>query len=263
MKTLSARLASLPVLTCALLLTAQAGAAELRVAFSSSRPPFSFHDDKLGDTGIEVDLMRAALERMGYAMKIMIVPNSRLRRAVAAGSADIASAVHERGPDGKGVYYSDDFIEYRNVAIGKQGRQLDIRSLLDLGGHSFAIWQNGWRDLGPVFQAIYQPDPSGRFRHNYHESASQENQCRMFWANRVELLIIDRAVFDWFRGKLAASLPTAEAVRYYDIFPRTTGYPAVFHDRALRDRFNLALRQLRQNGDYQRIERRYRSGERD
>ena len=161
MKTLSARLASLSILTCALRWMAQAGAAELRVAFSSSRPPFSFHDDRLGDTGIEVELMRAAQVRMGYAMNIMIVPNSRRRRAVAAGSADIASAVHERGPDGKGVYYSDDFIEYRNVAIGKQGRQLDIRSLLNLGGHSFAIWQNGWRDLGPCSRPSTNPTLPG------------------------------------------------------------------------------------------------------
>ncbi|OHX14092.1 substrate-binding periplasmic protein [Chromobacterium sphagni] len=239
---------------------AQASDRVLRVVFSSGRPPFSFHDAKLGDTGIEVDLMRAALQRLGYAMKTAIVPNSRLLLAVAGGQADIASAVHEHGADEKGLYYSDNFIEYHNVAIGKQDRRLDIRSQLDLSGHSFAIWQHGWRDLGPTFQAIYQPDPSGRFRYNYHETASQENQCRMFWANRVELLIIDRTVFSWFRDKLASSLPTDAAVTYYDIFPQNTAFPAAFRDKTLRDRFNQALRQLRQSGDYPRILARYRLG---
>ncbi|MEO2216304.1 transporter substrate-binding domain-containing protein [Chromobacterium vaccinii] len=236
----------------------QASGRELRVVFSSGRPPFSFHDGKLGDTGIEVDLMRAALQRLGYSMKTAIAPNSRLLLAVADGQADIASAVHEHGADGKGVYYSDGFIEYHNIAIGKRERRLDIRSQQDLARHSFAIWQHGWRDLGPAFQAAYQPDSSGRFRRNYHETASQESQCRMFWANRVELLIIDRTVFSWFRDKLASSLPTGSAVAYYDIFPQSTVFPAAFRDKALRDRFNQALRQLRQSGDYQRILARYR-----
>ncbi|AUH52286.1 hypothetical protein CXB49_16435 [Chromobacterium sp. ATCC 53434] len=241
-------------------LSARASGRELLVVFSSGRPPFSFHDDKSGDTGIEVDLMRAALQRLGYSMKTAIAPNSRLLLAVAGGQADIASAVHEHGTDGKGVYYSDGFIEYHNIAIGKRERRLDIRSQRDLDGHSFAIWQHGWQDLGPAFQAAYQPDPSGRFRGNYHETASQENQCRMFWADRVELLIIDRTVFSWFRDKLAASLPTGAAVSYYDIFPQSTVFPAAFRDKALRDRFNQALRQLRRNGDYQRILARYRLG---
>ncbi|UTH74911.1 ABC transporter substrate-binding protein [Chromobacterium sp. IIBBL 290-4] len=230
----------------------------LRVAFSSQRPPFSFYDDKQGDTGIEVDIMRAALNKMGYELKPIIVPNSRLILEVAKGKADIASAVHEHGADRPGLYLSDGMVEYDNIVIAKKKRRLSIRSLTDLMQHDFVIWQHGWQDLGEPFRAAFQPDRNGRFRANYHETANQESQCKMFWANRTELIVIDRTVFSWYRKKLEASMPTGEDLSFFPLFPQATQYPAAFRSMALRDRFNQELKALRKSGEYQRIVSRYR-----
>ncbi|MBI3284420.1 MAG: transporter substrate-binding domain-containing protein [Burkholderiales bacterium] len=231
-------------------------ARELRAIFNTDKPPFSFRDERGVNTGIEVDLMRTLLARMGHTLTVRTVPNNRLLVELITGQADIAVTVS--GSDDEQLFFSDDFITFVNVAISKKSRNVSMRGIADLGNYTFVIWQRGWRDLGPEFESIYKPDASNRFRSNYYEVDSQEVQSRMFWLNRTDLIVVDKTIFQWYQRILANTLKIDEEVVYHDIFHSRTGFPVAFRDRKLRDRFNQELRKIRADGTYQKILDKYK-----
>ncbi len=228
----------------------------VRVTFNTDKPPFAFRDDKGQAAGIEVDVLRTALARMGHTMRASTVSKSRLLMTVGT-EADIAASV--QGKDSSNVFFSDNFVEYSNVAISRKASHVRIDSLADLDGQRFVIWQRGWADLGPAFQAKYQPDAQGRLRDNYFQSSTQDVQARVFWAGRVEVIVIDRTIFEWYRRELGkAGVKVDDALVYHDIFKSTTGFAAAFANARLRDQFNATLKTMRADGSYQEILNRYK-----
>jgi len=230
-------------------------ARELVVAVSAEKPPFTLETPK-GEAGIEVDILSQTLALAGHTVNIIILPPSRMLPCLARHRCDVAAA--SAGHDGHGFYYSEPFIRYRNVAVSKHARHLQLTSVRDLARYSFAIWQNGWRDLGTDFKHTYHPDAAGQFRWNYHETPSQQDQNRMFWANRVDLLIIDQTMFGWYRKRLSRSMDTSDPVDIHAVFGKDTCFDAIFRDPALRDDFNAGLATLQRNGGYRAILARYR-----
>ena len=254
MKFISARVLAVAAIAAAL--TPALQAAEVKAAFATDKPPFSFKDASGANVGIEVDVIRTALDRMGNTTKAQIVPNVRLPAAIKAGEVDIAAAV--QGKDGDGAFFSDTFVEYVNVAISKKSKNIDVKTPADLDKYSFVIWQEGWRDLGPQFEATYKPDAGGKFRPNYKQANNQAAQSEMFWGDRVDLIVVDKTIFEYYRKQLAATFKTSDEVVYHDVFKSRTGFPAMFKDAALRDKFNKTLSTMRSDGSYEAILKKYK-----
>ena len=70
-------------------------------------------------------------------------------------------------------------------------------------------------------------------------------------------VVIDRAIFRWYRQKLQHKLNTAEAVDIHTIFPVRSYYGIVFARSEVRDAFNQGLGLLRKNGRHQALISRY------
>lgn len=235
---------------------ASVAAAPLLVAFNADKPPFAFVDAGGKAAGSEIDILRTALERLGHQMSPVAMSKARLALAVKAGSADVGLSV--QGSDGDGLYYSHYFSKFENVAISRKADRVSLRSLGDLDKYRFVIWQGGWNDLGPSFAARYKPDAHGRFPPNYVQSSSQEQQSRAFWNRRVEVIVVDRAIFAWYRRQLAGTVNVEGELVFHDIFDSTTNYGAVFADKGLRDRFNGALKAMHDDGSLRQILARYK-----
>jgi polar amino acid transport system substrate-binding protein len=232
-------------------------AVDLRVTFNTDKPPFSYQDKKGKATGIEVDVMREVLARCGYGMRAIQVSKARLLAAVRSGEADAAASV--QGKDNGELYFSNDFIEYANYAISHKDRHIHLDRIEDLDRHSFVIWQRAWADLGPEFEAKYKPDAAGKFPSNYFQGSTQEAQSRIFWAKRVELIVVDKTIFDWYRRELAAGgIKVDEEVVFHDIFKSQTGFAVAFKSGVLRDKFNQMLTSVRTDGTYQKILSKYK-----
>jgi polar amino acid transport system substrate-binding protein len=225
-------------------------ATELKVAFVTDRAPYCFKDNGV-DSGIEIDLIRAALAPFGYTLKPILVPKVRLALIVKTKEADIAATI--QGIDGDGLFFSDDYIQFHNHAVSKKKNGIKINTLVDVDKYNFIIWQGGWKNLGAEFEASYRPDATGKFRANYNEAHSQLNQARMFWAERAELVIMDKKIFEHFKKLLRSEYDTSEEVIFHDFSKKQTNYSAVFHNLELRNQFNEGLRRIRANGSYQAI----------
>jgi len=236
-------------------LTALASADELVAVYQGSRPPFSFRDAQGKAGGIEVDVVTEALRRAGSGVTFRETPNVRLLPFREGDGVDLAVSV--RGSDGRGVYFSDEFITFHNIAISRRDRHIVLKTIADLDRYTFAIWQNGWRDLGPAFEARYRPGADGRFPSNYFQPSNQQAQNKMFWFGRVDVIVVDKQVFEWYRKQFSTEFNTQVALDYHAIFAATTGFKVGFRDRALRDAFNRALIDMRKDQTYSRILARY------
>lgn len=231
-------------------LLSSAYATEIRVAFASDRPPYCFKDNGV-DSGIEVDLIRAALRPFGHTVLPVIVPKTRLAITLKAGQADMSATI--QGADGDGLFFSDVYLNFHNYAISKKRKGIQISNLRDVDNYSFIIWQGGWGNLGTLFKETYQPDQAGKHRANYIEAHSQLNQSKMFWADRADLIIVDRKIFEHFRKLLRSEFNTAEEVQFHDIVTGPTSYQTAFRNPDLRDQFNQGLKKIRTDGSYQAI----------
>lgn len=225
-------------------------AAEIKVALVSDRAPYCFKIND-ADSGIEIDLIRAALKPSGHTVKPVIVPKARLLMILKDGEADMSATI--QGTDANGLFFSEPYINFHNQAISKKKKGVEVRTLTDLDKYSFIIWQGGWQNLGPQFEATYKPEASGKFRANYNQAHSQLNQAKMFWADRTDLIIVDKKIFEHFRKQLRNEFKTEEEVVFHDIFKSQTSYQSAFRNKELRDQFNEGLKKIRADGTYQLI----------
>lgn len=227
-----------------------AAAAELKIAFATDRPPYCFHKDNL-DQGIEIDLLRQIMAQAGHTIKIITIPKIRLIKTVKDKEVDAAATVQDNKDTQ--LYFSDPYLEFQNLVISKSSRAIELHSLQDLKQFSFIIWQGGWKNLGAEFEATYRPDTNGIFPKNYNQAFNQLSQNKMFWADRVQLIIIDKTIFEHNKRQLASEFDTSVPLTYHDLIKTKTAYSVVFNDANLRQQFNEGLKKIRSNNTYQKI----------
>lgn len=241
-----ARLGLLLAAMC--LSTASALAAELRMAFGEKIPPFSF---PATDSGIEIETYREALALRGHTLKPVYYAFARVPMAFKSGEVD--AAMTDLGEDLRpfGGHYGDSAVLYDNVLFTLSQRQLKIRSPADLAGLTVISFQGAAKRFPEWLERVQQ---AGLYR----ELNDQAAQVRMLMAGRVDVVLSDRHIFQYFsqqaRKQGLAVLPVEE---HRFTTPRPEDYRPVFRDPKMRDDFNAGLKQLRTSGRLQEIYRRY------
>jgi polar amino acid transport system substrate-binding protein len=225
-------------------------AAEIIVAFAGDRPPFSFRQNGQ-DVGIEIDLVKLIMSNAGHTVKVVTIPKIRLIKSVREKEVDAGATVQEISDDK--LFFSDRYLDFQNTVISKAKHDIKLKSMSELKNYSFIIWQDGWRNLGPDFEAEYRPDANGIFPKNYNQAFNQLSQNKMFWADRVQLIIIDKTIFEHHKSILSKEFDTSVPLTYHDLIKSKTSYTVVFNQAALRDQFNEGLKKIRANGSYQKI----------
>jgi polar amino acid transport system substrate-binding protein len=231
--------------------TVDARAEELVIAFSLDTPPYVMDE---GKTGIEIDIVRAALAPKGYTFTVRQMPYGELADAVKEEGVDAAATVTKLD---NGTFYSDEYITFHNAAISKKSAGLTIDSIEDLKGKSILAWENAYEDLGPKFATLFSPDVKAPYREKYREIANQKNQVEMFWKGEAEVIVIGEAVMKWFTQELADEVDTKAPLVDHKIFPADTKFRISFQSERVRDDFNAGLKQLQASGEYEKIYARY------
>lgn len=227
------------LLAALLPLTAQADV--VRVAVGLALPPYVIADE---NRGAELDIVREALALRGHKTEAVYVPFRKFVPMVVDGEVDAALTLSEdSGADS--LFYSDSHITYQNMAIGLSERQLKVDSIADLGRY----WVMGFHDakkyLGEEYAAMAEKSP------HYSETSRQKSQISMLFSERVDLVVSDKNIFNWYRRQLN-KVEYSRPVTYYPLFP-PNHYKVGFNKEALRDDFNLGLKQLKDSGRYNQI----------
>lgn len=219
----------------------------LKIAFGEKRPPFVYEENNKWK-GFEIDIVREALKYKGHTLSNEVhFSNKRLERALEFG-CDGAASVQEIGD---GMFYSDDFISYKNYAISKKKDSIKIEKIEDLTKYSTVAWQNAYINLGEEYTKYFGPESKDLKK--YREFVNQSNQNKFFWLGRAQVIIVDKSIFQWYQKELAEKYYTNMEIVYHNIFPEETIYLVKFKSKKIRDDFNIGLKYLKETGKYREL----------
>jgi len=231
------------------LISFSADSQTLKVAFGNVRPPYIIEEKGLL-TGIELDVVKEALLLSGYKIEHAQLPTKRLGLAIQKMGFDIAVGVDTQDPR---FFYSDEYIEFKNYAVAKASRNVKLTSIENLKNYTVGAWPLAWQQCGAKYKALFSPNKEGVFHEGYFEPVTAEGQARMFWMDRIDVSVLNKITFNYYKNFLKKSLNTSADVVYYDIFPDKVKYFVAFKDEKVRDDFNNGLAKLRRNKRYNRI----------
>lgn len=228
-----------------LLLLAQQGmlaAAPLTVLVGQQKPPYI---NTANISGYEVELLAEVVSRMGYEPVFLFVPNARIKPLLLQGEGDIAS-LQPVANEEAGLFYSNPYIRYQNVAISLANDKLVIGHSSDLGRYSVLAFQNARLVLGPDYTDM------ARISANYRETVDQQAQLTMLLSKRVQVVVMDRNIFNYYR----LQHDDAQEMAIHPLF-NTTVYRAAFRDAKVQRAFDRALLSVILDSWYQRLQRKY------
>ena len=215
----------------------------LKVGFGIGKPPYVFHESK---TGIEIDLVKRIFSELKHDFKQRFFHFNYLQTSVIKGKVDIAVGVAIKND---GLYYSNGFTMYKNVAIAREKLDESKINFEKFIGLRVGGWKNASKNLGEEFKTAVD---SKSFK--YYEYPNQKNQNIAFWNNKLDIIIIDQTIFEWYRKTLNTS--ELKEIYTYPIFKEKYTYVS-FKDKKIRDEFNRVLSELKKSGEYDRIVRSY------
>ncbi len=224
-----------------------ATSAEVAVAFSPYKPPYVIGKEH---RGLEIDIVREALENVGHTLKIDYFDRQFSRNAIAFGRTDAAAGLKIDNDD---LFYSDIYISFQNTIISHADAKIKLESIADLKGRRFSAWRNAYQNLGEEYKTATENGTSP----SYLEYDNQLIQNKMFWSRRIDLLVIDQYVFNWYRQRLSEDFITTGEIANHPLLPLQTHYRLGFKAPSYRDDFNRGLKQLIDSGRYDELKDRY------
>ena len=218
--------------------TAWAAPPVLHVALGETKMPYVSSDNQ---SGIEYDIVTQALRLAGYKVKIEYLPNKRALLEFRDGQLDGVIS-------NTGNYLSEPYIAYQNMAITLCQKQINIDSIKALAPYQVTAFHNASQYLGADFAKI----ASNKI--NYRELSPQKLMNRMLLAARFDVAISDINIFKYEHKKID---PLGnQALCPFAIFPPTL-YRLEFREPIVRDRFNVALKNFREQGLYEQLAKKY------
>lgn len=238
------------------LIPAQSLAQDFKVAFGVGRPPYSYSDQGTA-RGIETDIVKAILRRMGVALEEKSMSVCRIEAESKHGNTFDAVVGVPPGKDVHGRYYSKSIAVFENSLITLRSRKFNLKKISDLDGLSVGVWHNARYELGKEFRKVFAPKANGRMPESYREYSRQEEQVKSLWNGEVDAIVVDRLIFEWLRVSLPGQVNAGAEVDVFDLFPVQNHSHVVFKEQRIRDIFDKELRRLYRSGEYEQIVRTY------
>ncbi|UXD89045.1 substrate-binding periplasmic protein [Thalassolituus hydrocarboniclasticus] len=228
------------LLSLLLTVTLRSHADTIRMAVGLALPPYVIATE---NRGMELDIVREALALGGHQLLPVYVPFARVPDSFKLGHADAAMTVTEAA--GLAAFYSDEHIEYRNTVVALAERGLTITAFSDLLDYSLLAFQNASHYLPAAYQTM------AAHHQDYREIAQQNIQVAMLFSGRIDAIVLDINIFNYYRRQ-ERKIDVSAEVQFFMLFP-PTHYKIAFARQSWRDDFNRGLQQLRSSGRYQQI----------
>jgi|GEM_PF-830276 len=222
-------------------------------------PPYEYSDGGNID-GITVRIVREAFLRMGYVIKLEMLPWSRALNAVQTGRIDGVFQLLKRHERETYILYSNEVLmKEAVVAFTLPGRQVNydgtVESLSDraLGvrqDFSYGLEFDQAREQGVLRKVV--------------SSVSPQTLLKLLYEEKIELMIGDHYTVPHLHQQLYPQQPALQALS-----PSITkndsyfGFTRSRHPLQLRDKFDRTLKTMKEEGSYHRIIERWRQETRD
>lgn len=224
----------------------------LEITFGVFRPPYVYEKK---DVGLDVEVTQAIFNEMGRSFKSSHSPNQRAWKELELGRIDGMVGVSPEKDHGD-LYFSAPILFYDNVAISKAKKKIKLDKISDLKELRFLSFEKAHRYLGPEYEEVMRSVKRDT------DVSSQLSQNKLFWSDKVDVIILDLHVFEHYRKQLKSEMNTTDEVVVHRIFsPKASWRCVVFRDRNVRDEFNKGLTKIKANGTYQKILDKYLKAE--
>ncbi len=217
---------------------------ELTLAVGLTLPPYNIPET---DSGIELDIVREALEPKGYTIKPKYVPFARRNLELSNRKVDGVLTINT--DSGIDAFYSDEHLVCQNVVVSLKENALTINNVQDIADKRVVAFQDATIYLGKDFADMAQANKK------YKEIANQNLQINLLYGHRVEAIVLDKNIFYYLR-KGNKQVDTAQPITMHRIF-KPTPFRVAFLNKKVRDDFNEGLRELRKTGRYNEIVQKY------
>lgn len=229
---------------CLCLIVSFAVQARTLVMGTSNGPPYMI---QATDSGLDIDIPREALKRMGYDLSVRYASLARAQMEVQSRRIDLMAPLAVSGVDG--VFMSEPYIYYRAAAFSLKKNHLTINNVRDLQQYRVMTFQGAKGYFGEEFVEAVRKAPL------YSEIYKLSLLPRLLFAGRTDVVVLDYYIFKHFSHLLEEQNRLPELF-VHDIFPRVPASVA-FHNKALRDEFNRGLAAIKRDGTYDQILQKY------
>lgn len=217
---------------------------EIKVGVGLALPPYIIQGS---NSGIEVEILQQALPA-SYKTKLIYLPFARVPISLTDGTADAVLTINESSGV-KDAFYSNSHIKYQNVVLSLKSKNLKISKISDLSKLSIVAFQDATAYLGADFAAMAKANAK------YSEIPEQDNQVKMLFASRADVIITDINIFKYFKSKIT-DIDVSKEYVVHEIFAPTE-YKVGFKSKDVRDLFNVGLQKLKDTGKYAAILTKY------
>lgn len=211
-------------------------------------PPYVMVDAAGKFSGLEYDIIVAALAAKGHTVKPQQMPLARLVETFKAGGIQGAAPI--LAATNSGGTLTDSYLTYNNVAMALKASNLKIGAIADLKGLGVVAFQTATRALGPDFAAAVEGNPK------YVEEAQQVTQIRLLANKRVDVVVGESRILNWFLRSPETGVDPATPVVEFRVFP-PTNYSVAFSNPKYAADFNEGLAAIRKNGTYDSLLAKY------
>ena len=227
---------------------------EIEMGISFAIPPWVIQES---DSGIELDILRQALEPSGYRIIPRYLSNALAYSLFNSQKLDgVINA--RRSVIQNGGFLTEPVVAFQNVAISLVDKgfpdEIDMDFLQD---KSIVAFQRASQLLGPEFGRMARANP------HYQELAQQRLQINLLMIREVDFIVLDKSIFGyyWHQARKDQALTQARSrldrpVKFHYLFAPSE-YVFAFQEQKVRDDFNAGLARLKDNGGYDRIIKNY------
>ena len=214
---------------------------KLELVTGLPKPPFII--DTNGN-GLQLDLIRAALPTHDKSIHFSSMPLGRNITAFQWLNADgiITIPSDYQHP---ALFISKPYISYQNVAISLMDNNFNIKSVEDLSDKSIAAFQNAKKFLGKEFKKAVD------YSIDYREVANQAEQIKRLYLRETEVIVLEINIFKYFIKQQTEAWYNKPFNVHY-IF-KEQQYSAGFKSKKLRNKFDIGIQAIKENGNYQTI----------
>ncbi|MCP4105071.1 MAG: transporter substrate-binding domain-containing protein [Desulfobacteraceae bacterium] len=219
----------------------------LKVAFGDALPPWVIPET---NTGILIDIIKETLEPAGYTVKPVYLPYARRLVTYKYGKVDAVCDINPKiiaDSKLKG-YLSVIAYAYENIGVSLKKKGYSFSGISDLVNYSVVSWQGAKAAIGGEYA-----DMAGKNK-KYRELANQELQIKLLYAEREDVIQLDRQIFRYFRKKVSEEgiIDTNQPVDIFPLFGKNKcGF--LFRDKNAQVAFDSNFEILKKKGRYDEI----------
>lgn len=218
---------------------------ELVVVVGLAKQPYVIQSN---DSGFEIDLIRNVLKSMDKSVRFIYTTFGHSSKMLHIPEVD-AIMTTNKAIFSDHLKLSNVYITYQNIAISLKENNLTINTVKDLANYSIASFQRADELLGPDFANATIESPL------YFEVANQSQQPNLLLKKRVETLVMDKNIFNYFTRELNAK-EKDKLFTFHPIFP-VSNYKMAFKEKKYLGMFNKHLAEYKKSNEYILLREKY------